>query len=127
MKTMLLVLSGLLVTGCASEKVLSPVESVQGAQDSVDKTNEYITKAEGTITAFEKDLQGLMKDASKSDKMRGKEKFNEALTVMDRRIAESRRELAHLKATNIQSWEAYKGRIDNAREDMSTEFKENSK
>ena len=51
MKTMLLVLSGLLVVaGCASEKVLSPVESVQGAQDSVDKTNEYITKAEGTIT-----------------------------------------------------------------------------
>jgi wobble nucleotide-excising tRNase len=124
MKTKFLFLSMCLVMmGCASEKAMTPEESVQGAQDRVDKTNEFVNRADATITEFEKNIQAIMKEAASSDKMRGKARFNEALTGIDEKLAESRHQLVSLKETNAESWEKYKGQLDSAGDDMHSAFK----
>ena len=125
MKRKLLMLTAFIVVGgCASTEPLTTVESVQKAQDRVDKTNEFIVRAEKTITEFEKSLQNLMKDASQSEEMRGKAKFTEALSLMDRKMAESQRDLAELKISNDESWGIYKQRLNSAKDYMSNSIKE---
>ena len=116
MKRKILMLSALIIVGgCASIEPLTTVESVQKSQDKVDKTNEFIVRAEKTITEFEKSLQHLMKDASESEEMRGKAKFTAALSLMDRKMAESQRDLAELRISNDESWGIYKQRLNSAK------------
>jgi PBP1b-binding outer membrane lipoprotein LpoB len=126
-KLLIAITGALFFASCASEKAMTTVESVQGAQDSVDKTNDFISRAETTITDFEKSINTLLKESATSEQMRGKAKYHEALTTMDRKIAESRRDLAHLKATNTESWEAYKGVLKSAKDDMHDTFKSDGK
>ncbi len=126
MKKTIMIGTLLFFAGCASEKQISAVDSVQGQQDSVDKTNDYVAKAEKSIDEFQKNIHELMKEAAASDKMRGKGKYNEALSSLDRRVAISKRNLNHLRGSNNESWEAYKARLDSAKEDMSDSLDEKS-
>jgi hypothetical protein len=122
MKNKILAFAVVLLAGCAGQKPLTTVETVQGAQDSVDKTNEYVVRAENTIKEFEKNLQDLRVESAKSDKMRGKTQFNAALIAMDHKIAESKRDLAQLKQSNTESWDTYKAQLNTAKDGMHTTF-----
>ncbi len=122
--TSILFTAALLCTSCASQKTKTAVETVQDTKQTVDTTNEYINRAETSLTEFQKSLDDMRSDAAKSDKMRGKAKYTAALTKIEGRLREARLDLERLKSANTGSWEVYKSRLDSANDDMTSSFKE---
>lgn len=115
-----------MVTGCASasKKEQSAVQTVQSAQERVETTGEYIARAERAMKDFEETLVRLKKDASSSDKIRGKDRYVLALGNFDGRIADTRHQLQELKQANSESWDSYRRRIQSADsnlKDLSTQ------
>lgn len=116
-------LVGCASTGGDSKKEQNAVDTVQSAKESVEKTNQYIQRAENTLKNFEQELAGLRKDAKSSPELRGKDRFLLSLGAFDGRIAESRYELQQLKLANSESWDAYQRRVKAAEGVLKEEFR----
>jgi phage-related tail protein len=114
------------LTGCASgvaKSERSTVQTVQSAKASVDRTNEYIQRAEETLKTFEQSLANLRREAQASPELRGRDRFLLSLGTFDGRLAEARHELQQLKLANAESWEAYQRRVQSAEGVLKEEFR----
>lgn len=115
------------LVGCASQrgakKEQTAVETVQSAKESVDKTNQYIQRAETTLKSFEASLQDLRKEAQASPELRGRDRFLLSLSAFDGRLADARQQLQELKLANRDSWDAYQRRVKAAEGVLKDEFR----
>ena len=123
----LLAIAGLMAgAGCASKKETrtSAVDQVTNVKASVDKTDEYITKAQRNINELEQSLAEIRQEALASRQMRGKQSFQNTLIELNANVRESKQRLAELKAANRQSFEVYRSHLDAARADMDSSFQQ---